>query len=391
MIEVSTLKNQIISRFLFDYGFELGEKEEGLPGIKEAVAGCLDAIYAINGKSRGLSDSEWHVKPDATPFQKLQAAFRSVIRENAPLIAEAERGDLVEYYSFLKIQKNEKLKESRLRFWAALPGADVDLPRLRMCSGNDVETLFNIWIEEHPECLKIKKLTIIYQHLDYLPPEIGLFTSLERLDLSNNRLEELPREIGSLASLLFLCLNRNNLEKGLPPEVGMLSSLKYLEANHCKLKTLPDEIGGLTQLEVLYLLKNQLKELPAEIGNLSQLKHLNADFNCLEELPPEIGRVSMLEILHLEGNPKLEKMPSEIRDLKNLTLLHLPRGIEELPREIGYLTQLENLIVTQKLIDSLPKEIRKMASSLGLDKRCVMRMTQMGLLANPLSEAGEGA
>jgi len=151
MLEVNTLKSQIISRFLFDDGFNL-EVDEGRPGIKEAVAGCLDAIYAINGKPRELSDSEWRVKPDATPFQKLQAAFRSVITEGTPLIGEAQRGDLVEYYSLLKTQKNEKLKECRLRLWAALPGADVDLTRLRMCSGNDVETLFNVWIGDIVKC-----------------------------------------------------------------------------------------------------------------------------------------------------------------------------------------------------------------------------------------------
>lgn len=82
MSQIATLKNQVLSRLLFDDKFKLSEEQEGLPGVQEVIPECPGAIYAINEKSCELSDREWSVSPKATPFQKLTTAFDSVRDED---------------------------------------------------------------------------------------------------------------------------------------------------------------------------------------------------------------------------------------------------------------------------------------------------------------------
>src|SRR5947209_5112109 len=65
-------------------------------------------------------------------------------------------------------------------------------------------------------------------NLSLLPCEIGQFTKLKVLNLSNNRLSQLPSEIGQLTSLQQLDLSGNQLS-ALPPEIGLLTSLQELD------------------------------------------------------------------------------------------------------------------------------------------------------------------
>jgi Leucine-rich repeat (LRR) protein len=58
-----------------------------------------------------------------------------------------------------------------------------------------------------------------------LPPEIGLLTTLEILDLQENQLRALPPEIGRLTELHSLDLRENQLTT-LPPEMGKLHGLR---------------------------------------------------------------------------------------------------------------------------------------------------------------------
>eukprot|EP00939_MAST-03C_sp_MAST-3C-sp1_P003915 g3915.t1 len=50
--------------------------------------------------------------------------------------------------------------------------------------------------------LKLKELDLSNNGIRYIPPSIGLLTSLTRLDLSNNRLTKVPKEICSLTGLV---------------------------------------------------------------------------------------------------------------------------------------------------------------------------------------------
>lgn len=284
MTSVSSLKEQIICRYLFDDGFDLGENE-GLPGIEDVITGCLDAIYSANGVSREQSDREWGVPPEATPLQKIRLAFRSVTGEGSPDIAKVQREGISAHYRNLK---NEKLRESRLSFWEALPGSKVGSDEWENLSGNEVEERFHSWLIEHPESLRIKTLAMEHTLLKYLPPEIGMFKSLEEIKINFTGLEKLPPEIGQLTSLKKLDLSNNGLKK-LPSEIGHLTSLEQLGLSYNSLEKLPSEIGLLESLKVLRLTKNNLeKGLPREIGYLTQLDHLVVPQKLFNSLPSEV-------------------------------------------------------------------------------------------------------
>lgn len=349
-----SLKNQILSHYLFDSDHGLAKD----PSLNLAVERMLNDIVAISHPGQQeLAEREWGVNPEDSPFEKVQAAFRFIMDKDTPVVTTVHRGNLVDFYRAFQTQKNEKLKGSRLILWKALSEGTVDVDKYRDCSGNEVKEGFNQWIDEHPEVLDRTSLDLSFKNLDYLPPEIGRFTSLESLFLSGNKdLEELPREIGFLSSLMGLSLDS------------------------CNLRELPAEIENLTQLQILNLQSNNLKELPVGIGKLSQLRKLNLEFNSLESLPPGVGKLTQLDSLTLTGNEGLKALPGEIWNLENLTWLILPDGIEKLPREVGCLSKLESLIVGSELLSKLPKGARQKAVFSMFLRHQLDKLIEMGLL-----------
>jgi len=60
----------------------------------------------------------------------------------------------------------------------------------------------------------------------FIPPEIGNFSQLEKLHLTNNVLKGvLPKEIGNLTSLWFLHLRNTQIYGEIPKEIGNMKSL----------------------------------------------------------------------------------------------------------------------------------------------------------------------
>lgn len=200
-----------------------------------------------------------------------------------------------------------------------------------------------------------KKLDLSSKDLAFLPPEIGLITTLTQLDLSGNRLITLPVEIGFLTNLTHLYIRGNHLSSlpseigqlrnlvqlivsnnslvSLPPEIGNLINLSQLIASGNRLSSLPSSIGLLTKLTQLTLSGNRLTNLPPEIGCLTILTQLYLGRNRLKSLPPEIGKLTLLTNLDLSYN-KLTVLLPEIRDLKKLRQLDLLRNPLDIPPEI---------------------------------------------------------
>jgi Leucine-rich repeat (LRR) protein len=75
------------------------------------------------------------------------------------------------------------------------------------------------------ELKNIQKLSLRYNELTSIPPEIGLLHNLQILALGDNKLTFLPPEIGQLKNLRDLYLNGNELTS-LPPEIGKLIIFK---------------------------------------------------------------------------------------------------------------------------------------------------------------------
>ena len=109
-----------------------------------------------------------------------------------------------------------------------------------------------------------------------LPPELGLLTALEKLNIEGQGLTgEIPPEIGKLENLRVLRLNGNQINGQIPSELGNLANLKELSLQQNQLSgPVPPELGSLSNLEALYLDSNQLSgELPSQLGNLSGLRY----------------------------------------------------------------------------------------------------------------------
>lgn len=116
-------------------------------------------------------------------------------------------------------------------------------------------------IKDRPASKILKKPTPMIQELkiismppyDYtlnqLPPDVTMFLTLKKLQISYNNLSTLPTTISQLLSLEYLQLDHNHL-KSVPSEIRYLTSLKILNLEGNLLSSLPS-ISNLTQLQVL--------------------------------------------------------------------------------------------------------------------------------------------
>ncbi|XP_048338175.1 leucine-rich repeat serine/threonine-protein kinase 1 isoform X2 [Sphaerodactylus townsendi] len=235
---------------------------------------------------------------------------------------------------------------------------------------------------------------------------------LNELDVSDNRLVELPAPfLHSLKSLNILNVSKNNLKEFPQPWV---CPLKCCKADKNALQCLPDTLGAFwkNHLKEVDFSENALKEVPQCLFQLEALVSLKLSGNQLSILPsPEkwscrllktldlsknqLGkadegaktkRISFfstkcrtrsgtetgptlefpeflcesLEVLYLNDN-QLDTVPQSVCFLKGLSELYLGnnRGIQELPPELGQLSNLWQLDLEELTIANLPAEIRK--------------------------------
>lgn len=228
------------------------------------------------------------------------------------------------------------------------------------------------WLDFQSSVNRVKRdpMSQAITHLDLsgcningvLSIHIGVFTHLQRLNISRNRLTSLPAEIGNLGSLHFLRLDSNRLTS-LPHEFERLTQLEELDLSNNQLTSLPSEIGNLTSLLRLTIFRNELTSLPHEIGNLNSLQYLTLTGNQLTSIPSEIIKGwTLLKELNLRGN-RLTSLPAEIGVLTSLKCLSLSHNhLASLPVEIGNLVSLKDLLLDHNQLLSIPDEIGNLTS-----------------------------
>jgi Leucine-rich repeat (LRR) protein len=132
--------------------------------------------------------------------------------------------------------------------------------------------------------------------------------------------------------------------------------------------TFPDTVKAMSYKDQYLLLSdlNTLKRTLIDFDivkwkdsllNIYELKRLDLSELGLNELPKEIGQLKNLELLFAYDN-RLKSLPKEIGQLKNLKELYLSYNqLTDLPKEIGELKKLEYLNVSRNQLKTLPREI----------------------------------
>lgn len=106
-------------------------------------------------------------------------------------------------------------------------------------------------------------------------------------------------------------------------------------------------------IELLQIIKNTPKE---------EREGLDFSRESLRVLPPEIGKLTNITWLNLSDN-KLEKLPHQIGKLRNLIVMNLGYNqLTELPREIWKLNNLVELNIGNNKFKEFPPEIWKITT-----------------------------
>ncbi|XAR65510.1 Non-specific serine/threonine protein kinase [Bertholletia excelsa] len=234
-----------------------------------------------------------------------------------------------------------------------------------------------------------------------IPASLGNLSSLLWLMLANNQLSgEIPRELGNCSSLLWLNLENNRLSGPIPPELsnigrnpeptfdqnrknGRVSAgsgqclvmKRWLPAHYppfnfvyvlltrksCRsiwdrlLKgygMFPVCVGGSRILQIsgyIQLSGNQLSgKVPLEIGQMKNFSMLHLGFNEIDgDLPPEIGLMPLI-VLNISHNKFSGPIPTQIGDIECLQNLDLSYNnfSGNFPTSLGHLTELNKFNIS---------------------------------------------
>ncbi|GAB4846266.1 hypothetical protein Ancab_039802 [Ancistrocladus abbreviatus] len=215
-------------------------------------------------------------------------------------------------------------------------------------------TLFNL---VHLQTLNLANNN--FRH-SLIPPQIGLFSNLSYLNLSQSYFfGQVPVEISKLSKLITLDLSKN---------VDPLSGAHLLELRELSLETLAQTS---TSLKILELSKVSISsQVPMILANLSSLTSLLLDdtdvYGAFPEgiflLPnpvtldisensdlvgflPEFSNGSKIQSLNLRSTGFYGKIPASLSNLGSLTAIHIINCSFHgtIPYSLGKLTQLRHL------------------------------------------------
>ncbi|XP_042193588.1 volume-regulated anion channel subunit LRRC8A [Callorhinchus milii] len=177
---------------------------------------------------------------------------------------------------------------------------------------NNLKTIEEIISFQHLRRLVCLKLW--YNHIAYIPIQIGTLTNLERLYLNRNKIEKIPAQLFYCRKLRYLDLSHNNLTS-IPQDIGFLQNLQYFAVTANRIETLPPELFQCRKLRTLNLGNNCLQSLPSRVGELASLTQLELRGNRLECLPVELGECRLMKRSGLVVEDDLfNTLPSEVKE-----------------------------------------------------------------------------
>ncbi|XXG64511.1 hypothetical protein AAC387_Pa05g2444 [Persea americana] len=199
-------------------------------------------------------------------------------------------------------------------------------------------------------------------------PEIENLEKCKRISLAGNNLEMLPDDSIFCPRLLTLSLDSNYSLREIPESffTGM-KALRVLDLCDTKISSLPLSMECLENLRTLWLDRcRDLKDVAA-IGKLKKLEILCLKKSGVDKFPKEIGELTNLKLLDL-SNTKLEIVPpnviSRLTRLEELYMGHSfnqwePEGAEDASQasiaEFEFLKHLCVLDVHIKTLSCMPE------------------------------------
>ncbi|XP_073307810.1 receptor-like protein kinase HSL1 [Primulina huaijiensis] len=193
------------------------------------------------------------------------------------------------------------------------------------------------------------------------PSIICRIKNLSFISLYDNFINStLPDDLATCHSLEHLDLAQNYLTGALPSKLADLTNLKYLDLTGNNFSgSIPESFGTFQKLEVLSLVENLMEgTIPSFLGNVSTLKQLNLSYNPFYpgRIPPELGNLTNLEVLWLTETNLIGKIPDSLGRLVRLTDLDL--AFNSLTGSIpGSLTELTSAVQLELYNNSLTGEL----------------------------------
>ena len=167
--------------------------------------------------------------------------------------------------------------------------------------GLQLEAIPSTWLKAL-ECPNLQFLSLSFNQLKQIPPEICNFKSLIKMQLACNEISYVPSEIFQLPALEHIDLSHNSISSLPEALLGELPpALAVLDLSHNLLTDLPSyfENSGIKQLDLAH---NRLKSVPQCVGTLLQLQSLNISDNVdVKHIPYDLGGLKHLEVLSVEG------------------------------------------------------------------------------------------
>lgn len=160
----------------------------------------------------------------------------------------------------------------------------------------------------------------------------------QRVSVRCNQIESVRKDI--LCTQLVSLILSTNLNLNSLSFLNNLNSLRILDLSNTQIESVPT---SLPELRVLDLSNTKIESVPT---SFTRLQFLTLRGTCIKELPREIGDLSDLEFLDVSECKYLTSLPEEISQLRSLRRLHLSMGMENAvtdPKNVMALRGLKNL------------------------------------------------
>ncbi|CAN1342817.1 Disease resistance protein RPM1 [Linum perenne] len=241
----------------------------------------------------------------------------------------------------------------------------------RMCKIHDMyrevgltiakqDKFFSVYNEESSVTRNQHRLSLHQASNDNVRDMIQLVEGMPRirsLFVAGNSGCSTPFSLGALDCRRFRLLRVLDLEEApveeLPHHMDNLFNLRLLNLFGTRVKRLPNSIGKLQNLQTLDIISTKVATLPKEIMKLHKLRHLATGY---------VKRTMLKEYNVMYGISVLSG--SDISSLKNLQSLRLVEASRELINQLGLMTQLVVLGITnvrgKDQMDGLCRSIKNM-------------------------------